>query len=103
MIKLKFLYILSIILVTFNANAAFDIKARTAILQDYLSGEILYEKDADKSIYPASMTKIMTALIAFELIVNKKVISIAKNFNLIISYNFNVFKFNYTYIIICFL
>ncbi len=70
MIKLKFLYILSIILFTFNANAGFDIKARTAILQDYLSGEILYEKDADKSIYPASMTKIMTALIAFELIKN---------------------------------
>ena len=70
MIKLKFLYILSIILFTFNANAVFDIKARTAILQDYLSGEILYEKDADKSIYPASMTKIMTALIAFELIKN---------------------------------
>jgi len=68
MIKLKFLYVLSFILFTFNANAAFDIKARTAILQDYLSGEILYEKDADKSIYPASMTKIMTAIIAFELI-----------------------------------
>ena len=70
MIKLKFLYVLSFILFTFNANAAFDVKARTAILQDYLSGEILYEKDADKSIYPASMTKIMTALIAFELIEN---------------------------------
>jgi D-alanyl-D-alanine carboxypeptidase (penicillin-binding protein 5/6) len=37
-------------------------------LQDYLSGEILYEKDADKSIYPASMTKIMTAIVAFDLI-----------------------------------
>ena len=49
-------------------NAAFDINARTVILQDYLSGEILYEKDADKSIYPASMTKIMTAIVAFELI-----------------------------------
>jgi len=48
--------------------AAFDIKARTAILQDFLSGEILYEKEPDKSIYPASMTKIMTAIIAFDLI-----------------------------------
>ena len=47
--------------------ADFDVKARTAILQDYYSGEILYEKDADKSIYPASMTKIMTAIIAFDL------------------------------------
>ena len=68
MIKLKFLTILALILLTFNSNAAFDIKARTAILQDYLSGEILYEKDPDKSIYPASMTKIMTAIIAFDLI-----------------------------------
>jgi D-alanyl-D-alanine carboxypeptidase (penicillin-binding protein 5/6) len=68
MIKLKFLTIFISILLTFNSNAAFDIKARTAILQDYLSGEILYEKDSDKSIYPASMTKIMTAIIAFELI-----------------------------------
>ena len=48
--------------------ANIDIKARTAILQDYLSGEILYEKDPDLSIYPASMTKIMTSIIAFDLI-----------------------------------
>ena len=68
MIKTKFLTLLLTILLTFNSNAAFDIKARTAILQDYLSGEILYEKDPDKSIYPASMTKIMTAIIAFDLI-----------------------------------
>jgi len=45
-----------------------DIKARTAILQDFLSGEILYEKEPDRSIYPASMTKIMTSIIAFDLI-----------------------------------
>ena len=46
----------------------FEIKARTAILQDFLSGEILYEKEPDRSIYPASMTKIMTSIIAFDLI-----------------------------------
>ena len=68
MIKTKFLTILISLSLTFNSLAAFDIKARTAILQDYLSGEILYEKDADKSIYPASMTKIMTAMVAFDLI-----------------------------------
>ena len=70
MIKAKFLTILFTIILTINSNAAFEIKARTAILQDYLSGEILYEKDPDKSIYPASMTKIMTAIIAFDLIRN---------------------------------
>jgi len=50
------------------SNAAFDIKARTVILQDYLSGEILFEKDADRKIFPASMTKIMTTIIAFDLL-----------------------------------
>jgi len=50
------------------AFSDFDIKASTAILQDYSSGEILFEKDADREIYPASMTKIMTSIIAFELI-----------------------------------
>ena len=58
---------LSFIFVKF-ANANIDIDARTAILQDYYSGEILYEKDADRRIFPASMTKIMTAIIAFDLI-----------------------------------
>ncbi|MDC1139802.1 D-alanyl-D-alanine carboxypeptidase [Candidatus Pelagibacter sp.] len=68
MIKIRFLTILITLLLTFNSNAAFKIKARTAILQDYFSGEILYEKEPDKSIYPASMTKIMTTIIAFDLI-----------------------------------
>ena len=51
-----------------NARADFDIKARTVILQDFLSGKILYEKDADRIIFPASMTKIMTSIIAFDLL-----------------------------------
>tara|TARA_B110001450_G_scaffold255535_1_gene283359 strand:+ start:961 stop:2112 length:1152 start_codon:yes stop_codon:yes gene_type:complete len=68
MIKIKFFTLLTYLLLIFNANAEFNIKARTAILQDFLSGEILYEKEPDKSIYPASMTKIMTALVAFDLI-----------------------------------
>ena len=50
------------------ADANIKIKARTAILQDFFSGEILYEKEPDRSIYPASMTKIMTTIIAFDLI-----------------------------------
>ena len=48
--KLKFFILIALLSLSLNANAAFDIKARTAILQDYLSGEILYEKVADKSI-----------------------------------------------------
>ena len=68
MFKKLFIYILLSSFIFEFANANLDIKARTAILQDYHSGEILYEKEADISIYPASMTKIMTAIIAFDLI-----------------------------------
>ena len=68
MFKKLFIVILATFFCIEFANANFDIKARTAILQDYYSGEILYEKEADKSIYPASMTKIMTSIIAFDLI-----------------------------------
>ena len=66
----KLALIFSTIFFQNSISVEFDVKAKTAILQDYLSGEILYEKDADLSIYPASMTKIMTSIIAFELIKN---------------------------------
>ncbi len=68
MIKKNFLTIIITLTLTFSSSAAFEIDARTVILQDSLSGKILYEKEPDKSIYPASMTKIMTAIVAFDLI-----------------------------------
>ncbi len=49
-------------------SSEFNIKAKTVIMQDYLSGKILFEKEPDLKIFPASMTKIMTSIIAFELI-----------------------------------
>ena len=64
-------FLITILIIFFISNSAhsnIEIKARTAILQDFLSGEILYEKEPDRSIYPASMTKIMTSIIAFDLI-----------------------------------
>ena len=70
MIK-KFISLKIFVLIAFltsSAYAEFNVNARTAILQDYLSGEILYEKDADQKIFPASMTKIMTSIIAFDLL-----------------------------------
>ena len=49
-----------------------NIQARTAILVDYHSDEVLYELEPDAQIYPASMTKIMTAIIAIDLIKKNK-------------------------------
>ena len=54
------------------ANAGPNILARTAILVDFQSGKILYELQPDHSIHPASMTKIMTAIVAFDLLTKDK-------------------------------
>ena len=60
--------------ISFNINlfANPNIQARTGILIDYHSDEVLYELDPDAQIYPASMTKIMTAIIAFDLLKKNK-------------------------------
>ena len=54
-------------------KAAPNIQARTAILVDYQSGKILFELQPDHSIHPASMTKIMTTIVVFDLLVNEKI------------------------------
>ena len=55
-----------------NLFANPNILARTGILVDYHSDEVLYELDSDSQIYPASMTKIMTAIVAFDLLKKNK-------------------------------
>ena len=64
-------YILSLLLALnlhLNVFANPTINARTGILVDYHSDEVLYEFDSDAQIYPASMTKIMTSIVAFDLL-----------------------------------
>jgi len=63
------IFLSSISLVQANPN----IKARTAILIDFQSNKVLYELQPDHSIHPASMTKIMTSIIVFDLLANKKI------------------------------
>ena len=68
-------FLLILILLTSLTTKLFsnpNIQARTGILVDYHSDKILFELDPDAEIYPASMTKIMTAIIAFDLIKAKK-------------------------------
>jgi len=68
----NFKILLTLIILIFLNNKSYSseisVDAKYFIIQDHLSGEILYEKDADGSIYPASMTKIMTAIVAFDLL-----------------------------------
>lgn len=43
-----------------------EISSRNAIMIDLASDEVLMTKDGDARIYPASMTKIMTLIVAYE-------------------------------------
>ena len=71
--KLFLIILISFFVSSKNIDASPDIEARTAILMDHHSNEILYEKNPDEHIYPASMTKIMTSIIAFDLLQNNKI------------------------------
>ena len=69
---MKFTKIFTLIsfLLFFSGKTYSDIEIDTdhLILQDHHSGQILFEMDADDKIYPASMTKIMTAIVTFDLL-----------------------------------
>lgn len=64
---LFFILIISCFLLNFNTiYAAPSILSESAVLIDAATGTILAQKDADKKMYPASLTKIMTAILALE-------------------------------------
>lgn len=46
-----------------NSNVSSDIKAEAAIAIDEKSGKVLYSKNINEKLYPASTTKLMTALL----------------------------------------
>ena len=50
------------------AAPSFDTDAPIAYMTDLSSGAVLFEKNADKQIPPASMAKMMTVYVAFDLI-----------------------------------
>ena len=55
-------------------NTLPNVSAHSYVVMDSKSGEILYSKNANKKIYPASTAKMMTALIAVEnCSLNKKI------------------------------
>ncbi len=65
----KLLYVLFLIFISFSVNAI-DTKAEQAVVIEFETGEILFEKNSNIRVPPASMTKIMTVYIAFDRIKN---------------------------------
>lgn len=71
----KFTLLLLILSFAINTNvksAKPDLRAPYAILMDYDSGQVLYEKNADISVPPSSMSKLLTIYKIFSLIKNNK-------------------------------
>jgi len=64
-----------------NASDEFiDITAEAAIIMDYDSGKILWEKNSSEKLYPASTTKIMTGILAIENVANlNEIVKISRN------------------------
>ena len=66
---LRIVFIISVFLLFHQKTySQIEIDARYIILQDHYSGQIFYDKEADSEIYTASMTKIMTVIVAFDLL-----------------------------------
>ena len=71
MTRKPFYLLASALLIAMPAGAAappFETAANTAFMIDLSSGATLYAKDADRRIPPASMAKMMTTHVAFDLI-----------------------------------
>jgi D-alanyl-D-alanine carboxypeptidase (penicillin-binding protein 5/6) len=53
-----------------NQAAGLNLDAKGAILMDPQTGEVLWEKNAHARYYPASMTKLMTMVVAMDMVAN---------------------------------
>ena len=65
--KILILFTLLLSLLTFKVSSL-ETSAKQAVLIEDISGDIIFEKNKDQRISPASLTKIMTSIIAFDLI-----------------------------------
>ena len=94
--KLIFLMLLIFLFSTYTftyASEDLNLNGQAAILIDYESGAILYEKNMDERLYPASTTKILTAILAIEygkmdemVTVDPEVISLTKGSHIALDY-----------------
>lgn len=57
---------LGLALAAFAQSTSVRTEAEYAVIMDYESGEVLFSKDGDVPMIPASMTKIMTAYVVFD-------------------------------------
>ncbi|WP_299145760.1 D-alanyl-D-alanine carboxypeptidase family protein [uncultured Dialister sp.] len=81
---MKYKFLLLTLCLTFASGpalhaAAPDVTADAAVIMDTSSGRFLYEKNGTKKEYPASMTKMMTCLLAIERGDPYKTVTVSRN------------------------
>lgn len=64
-----------------TADGAPDVVAPAAILIEEATGTILFEKNADQKMYPASMTKVLTSLVALDYFEPEELITVGTEIN----------------------
>ena len=67
---MKFYFLLIILILRVSYSWAIDTKAEQAIVIDFATNEVLFEKNPDQRVPPASMTKIMTSYVVFDSLKN---------------------------------
>ena len=79
---------------TFAANDKLSLVGEGILLMDYDTSRILYEENSNERLYPASTTKIMTAILAIELgnmqdivEVDEEVVNLTKGSHIALDYN----------------
>ena len=70
---LNFFFTFFIIFISSKFTFSFDTTAKSAIVFDEYTGSVLFEKSADKPLPPASMSKLMTLLLTFEALEEKRI------------------------------
>ena len=73
MIKIKIFILFLFFTLSVYSWGSPNINVKSAILIDYNSDKVLYKIDPDFSISPASMSKIMTTIVAFDLLKQGKI------------------------------
>ena len=68
--RLRFLFLLLLFAlpqnITLHANGPPDVMAGAAVLMDVGSGKVLFEHNAHETLFPAGITRVMTALVALD-------------------------------------
>lgn len=67
--KLLFIFLILFFVLSscsYASSSALTLDSKAAVLMDFNSGKMLYEKNINEKIYPASITKVLTAILTVE-------------------------------------